>query len=252
MVNGCLSWLVFTILAGIINFRSLWTGNPSDILVGMNWLEKHITLVSYSDPKDEKLNAWTHLAGAVLSMTGLMYVIISLPSYGTTALKAGLLIFALSNLLLYTASGFYHYLEPGNLKRIARILDHSNIYILISGTYTPILLYINNRAADTVALILWTTTVAGIAFTLVFWQRLRVLHVALYVFMGWICILFWNDIIPYVPAQMIKYLVAGGVTYTIGIVFYGIKKIPHGHAIWHLFVLGGSVFFYIGILMYLR
>ncbi len=218
----------------------------------MNWLEKHITLVSYNDPKDEIINAWTHFFGAGLSFAGLIYILINLSSYSTVQVKAGLIIFALSNILLYMASGCYHQLRPGNLKRIARILDHSNIYILISGTYTPILLFINNRASDMVAIILWSITALGIAFTLIFWQRLRVLHVALYVFMGWICILFWNDIIPYVPQGMIKFLILGGVTYTLGIIFYGIKKIPHGHAIWHLFVLAGSIFFYAGILLYLH
>ena len=247
MVNGCLSWLVFTILAGIINFRSLWTGNPSDILVGMNWLEKHITLVSYSDPKDEKLNAWTHLAGAVLSMAGLMYVIISLPSYGTTALKAGLLIFALSNLLLYTASGFYHYLEPGNLKRIARILDHSNIYFLIAGTYTPLLLYVGSPICRALTVFMWIVALLGVGFTLVFWGRVKPLHPILYLLMGWTIVFFWGDVIPYLPAGLLWYLVAGGLFYSVGVIFYACKKLPHYHAIWHLFVLAGSVCFYTGI-----
>ena len=106
----------------------------------MNWLERHITLQSYDDRKAEMENALTHFIGAALALCGLVYTFIILPSVQNAPLRIGLLIFALTNLLLYTASGLYHYLPRGNGKRICRILDHSNIYFLIAGCVTNIVL----------------------------------------------------------------------------------------------------------------
>ena len=100
----------------------------------MNWLEKHITLQNYDDRKAEMENAVTHFIGAGLSIIGFIMILFRLKEVGSTALKAGLVIFALSNILLYTASGLYHYLMPGNAKRICRILDDSNVYFLIAGS----------------------------------------------------------------------------------------------------------------------
>jgi len=213
----------------------------------MNWLEKHITLQNFDDRKAEKENAYTHFFGALLSVFGLLLVLLKLPSIESASLKAGMIIFALTNLLLYTASGFYHYLPKGNAKRICRILDHSNIYFLIAGTYTPILLYIGSEKALFITSLVWFLTLLGILFTLVFWGRLKPLHPILYMLMGWLIVFFWKDIIPFLPSSLLFYLITGGVTYTIGVLFYALKKIPHYHAIWHLFVLLGSIWFYIGI-----
>ena len=194
----------------------------------MNWLEKHITLQNYDDRKAEMENAVTHFIGAGLSIIGFIMILFRLKEVGSTALKAGLVIFALSNILLYTASGLYHYLMPGNAKRICRILDHSNIYFLMT-------------------LFMWFIALCGVAFTLIFWGRLKPLHPILYLIMGWTIVFFWNDTVPYLPHNLIYFLIAGGVTYSLGVVFYAIKKIPHYHAIWHVFVLLGSIWFYIGI-----
>lgn len=213
----------------------------------MNWLEKHITLQNYDDRKAEMENAVTHFIGAGLSIIGFIMILFRLKEVGSTALKAGLVIFALSNILLYTASGLYHYLMPGNAKRICRILDHSNIYFLIAGTYTPILLYIGTQKTFFLTLFMWFIALCGVAFTLVFWGRLKPLHPILYLIMGWTIVFFWNDTVPYLPHNLIYFLIAGGVTYSLGVVFYAIKKIPHYHAIWHVFVLLGSIWFYIGI-----
>lgn len=217
------------------------------ILSCMNWLEKHITLQNYDDRRAELENAWTHFAGAALALIGFVLILIRLPEAKSSALKAGLIIFALSNILLYTASGFYHFLKPGNAKRICRILDHSNIYFLIAGTYTPILLYVDTPETMMLTVLIWVIAFLGIGFTLVFWGRLKPLHPILYILMGWIIVFFWGDIVPYVPSALMPYLIGGGVTYTVGVLFYAMKKLPHYHAIWHLFVLAGSIWFYVGI-----
>lgn len=216
----------------------------------MSWLEEHITLQNYDDKSAEKLNAHTHFFGAFLSLVGMLFILFNLASFGTAKLKVGMIIFGLSNILLYSASGMYHYLPKNNLKRICRILDHSNIYFLIAGTYTPILLYIATPLATKLVILLYIICVLGIGFTLFFWGKLKPLHVVFYLIMGWIIVFFWNSIVPMMPKRLLFYVIGGGITYSIGVIFYAIKKIPNYHAIWHIFVLGGSIWFYIGFLKY--
>ena len=213
----------------------------------MNWLENPIPLQNYDDKKAERENAYTHFFGSFLSIIGLFLVILKFKSTTEISLKIASIIFAVSNGLLYTASRLYHYLEKGNAKRICRILDHSNIYFLIAGTYTPILLYVGSTKCIYLTFFMWFLALIGVCFTLVFWGRLKPLHPILYLLMGWCLVLFWNDVVPYVPHELIYYLIGGGLTYSIGVVFYAIKKIPHYHAICHLFVLAGSLWFYIGL-----
>lgn len=215
------------------------------------WLESHITLHNQESAAEERANALTHLAGAVLSLVAGIWVISRIREIARPSLIIGALIFTVSMLLLYSASSLYHYLPRNNWKRICRILDHSNIYILIAGTYTPLLLYIDTPVCRMLLLLVWGITVFGIVFTLVFWGRLGVIHVLLYLAMGWMMVFFRNDIIPYIPEGLLFWIIAGGLTYTLGVVFYAMKKLPYHHAIWHVFVLGGSMSFFIGFARYL-
>lgn len=213
----------------------------------MNWLEQHITLQNYDDRKAERENAFTHFAGSILSLIGFIYILMSLDSMKDNAVRAGMIVFGLTNILLYTASGFYHWLPVSNAKRICRILDHSNIYFLIAGTYTPLLLYVGTSVTFFLTFFMWTIALLGVGFTLFFWGRLKPLHPVLYLVMGWMIVFFWSSVIPYLPQGVIKYLVTGGVIYSAGVIFYAMKKLPHYHAIWHLFVLAGSIVFYVGL-----
>lgn len=213
----------------------------------MNWLEQHITLQNYDDRKAERENAFTHFAGSILSLIGFIYILMSLDSMKDNAVRAGMIVFGLTNILLYTASGFYHWLPVSNAKRICRILDHSNIYFLIAGTYTPLLLYVGTSVTFFLTFFMWTIALLGVGFTLFFWGRFKPLHPVLYLVMGWMIVFFWSSVIPYLPQGVIKYLVTGGVIYSAGVIFYAMKKLPHYHAIWHLFVLAGSIVFYVGL-----
>ena len=213
----------------------------------MNWLEQHITLQNYDDRKAERENAFTHFAGSILSLIGFIYILMSLDSMKDNAVRAGMIVFGLTNILLYTASGFYHWLPVSNAKRICRILDHSNIYFLIAGTYTPLLLYVGTSVTFFLTFFMWTIALLGVGFMLFFWGRLKPLHPVLYLVMGWMIVFFWSSVIPYLPQGVIKYLVTGGVIYSAGVIFYAMKKLPHYHAIWHLFVLAGSIVFYVGL-----
>ncbi len=213
----------------------------------MNWLEQHITLQNYDNRKAERENAFTHFAGSILSLIGFIYILMSLDSMKDNAVRAGMIVFGLTNILLYTASGFYHWLPVSNAKRICRILDHSNIYFLIAGTYTPLLLYVGTSVTFFLTFFMWAIALLGVGFTLFFWGRLKPLHPVLYLVMGWMIVFFWSSVIPYLPQGVIKYLVTGGVIYSAGVIFYAMKKLPHYHAIWHLFVLAGSIVFYVGL-----
>lgn len=213
----------------------------------MNWLEQHITLQNYDDRKAERENAFTHFAGSFLALIGFIYILMSLDSMKDNAVRAGMIVFGLTNILLYTASGFYHWLPVSNAKRICRILDHSNIYFLIAGTYTPLLLYVGTPVTFFLTFFMWAIALLGVGFTLFFWGRLKPLHPVLYLIMGWMIVFFWSSVIPYLPQGVLKYLVTGGVIYSAGVIFYAMKKLPHYHAIWHLFVLAGSIVFYVGL-----
>ncbi len=213
----------------------------------MNWLEQHITLQNYDDRKAEMENAFTHFAGSILALIGFIYILMSLDNMKDNAVRAGMIVFGLTNILLYTASGFYHWLPVSNAKRICRILDHSNIYFLIAGTYTPLLLYVGTPVTFFLTFFMWAIALLGVGFTLFFWGRLKPLHPVLYLIMGWMIVFFWSSVIPYLPQGVLKYLVTGGVIYSAGVIFYAMKKLPHYHAIWHLFVLAGSIVFYVGL-----
>ena len=215
------------------------------------WLERNISLPVLVHPEAEKENSISHAVAAILAAVGLIYILINLKNVENSHLKIGLVIFALSNLLLYFASALYHGLPKNNAKRFCRILDHSNIYFLIAGTYSPLLLYVDTAKTLKMFYFLWAIALLGIAFTLIFWGRLKPLHVVLYLAMGWLLVFFWNDIVPFLPDGFFAYIITGGLLYTIGVIFYGFKKIPHGHLIWHIFCVAASLTFYIGMLKYL-
>lgn len=216
-----------------------------------SWLEQHITLHTHDNRNEELANSITHLFGALLSLAGMVFLIkIGLES-GNRLKTTGLVVFALSMLLLYSASGFYHLVKPSNLKRFLRILDHSNIYFLIAGTYTPILIAVGTPLSFAFIGVVWGIALLGIVFTLIYWGRFKVFHVILYIAMGWLIVLIWKPVSAVIPSALLKWIIAGGVTYTVGTIFYAMKKLPFYHAIWHLFVLGGSIFFFVGIYLYI-
>ena len=210
-----------------------------------NWLNTHITLPEYKNISIEKENAYSHLAGLILAFLGLFWVI------AADGMNPGMMVFALSNVIMYGSSFLYHYLPASAFKRLMRIMDHSSIYILIAGSYTPVLLYIATPLSYGYTAGMWLATAIGIALTARYWGKLYALHIALYAVMGWSIIAVWPEVSPHLPAGLFGYLVAGGVTYTAGILFYAVKKIPHNHLIWHIFVLAGSTIFFAGYAIYL-
>lgn len=214
-----------------------------------DWLIENISLHTHDNRREEFINGLTHFVGIILSIAGI--ILLLLKDYETYHLKGAVFVYGLSMLLLFTASTVYHWLNDPVLKRIGRILDHSNIYILIAGTYTPLTFYIGGRIGITILAIEWSLTVLGIIFTLKFWGRLKALHVVIYLIMGWLIVFVWSDFIKLVPIESAMTILLGGILYSVGVVIYALKKIPYYHGIWHLFVVAGATAMYLAIYRYL-
>ncbi len=213
-----------------------------------NWIDTNITLHTHDSADEEKLNSLTHAAGAAAGVIGLVLIMIRAYGGGNAL---GALIFCVTMVMMFAGSALYHLVKPSMAKRLLRIFDHSNIYFLIAGTYTPFCFQMTSRTGNIMLAIEWGLVAAGIVFTLVFWGRLRPLHVVFYLVMGWMVVFFWKDFTAAVPENVIGWLIAGGGVYTAGIIFYASKKLPHYHAVWHLFVVGGCACFYLGIYLHL-
>ena len=210
-----------------------------------NWINTHITLPAHPQTlTEEKENSLSHLIGLVFYFFTFFHIITRPEIAGHPGSKYGMIIFSLSNIALFSCSALYHGLTDPMLKKVFRIFDHSTIYILIAGSYTPILMFAGTPLADAYVIGIWSAAFIGIFLTIKFWGKLYVLHVFLYAAMGWSIVSIWSHIVPRLPEGLMPFVLAGGITYTIGLLFYSIRKIPHNHFIWHIFVLAGSLIYY--------
>ncbi|WP_271784401.1 PAQR family membrane homeostasis protein TrhA [Aquimarina algiphila] len=199
---------------------------------------------------EERWNWITHGVGFILSIIGF-FILLNSNSNKTLYSTFVIIIYTSSLLILYFASTAYHYTSDATLKRKFRVLDHISIYLLISGTYSPVtLISLIDSKGISLFIIVWSLAVIGTILKIFFTGRFDVLSVILYLIMGWLIILDIDTLSNVVGDEGITYLMLGGAAYTIGIVFYALKQIPFGHVIWHLFVLAGSIFHYMFILRY--
>ncbi|WP_430884291.1 PAQR family membrane homeostasis protein TrhA [Fusibacter sp. JL216-2] len=197
----------------------------------------------------EPVNALTHLAGAVLSSVALVWMIIKGVSNGSTLQIVSALVFGLSLIALYTASTVYHWVPSSEkVDAILRRVDHSMIYILIAGTYTPVcLIALKGTLGWTLFGIVWGLAALGIVMKLVWFNAPRWLYTAFYLILGWMAIFFIVPLYKSLPLQGFVWLIVGGLSYSLGSVIYATKskKIQISvfgfHEIFHLFVLGGSL-----------
>lgn len=199
---------------------------------------------------EERLNSITHAIGAVLGVLGLILLLIK-NTEKTPFSQAGIIIYGVSLIVLFAASASYHWVTDPRLKHGLRILDHISIYLLIAGTYTPILVISLIESSGLILLVtVWLIATLGVVMKLFFTGRFEIFSTSLYLIMGWLIVFDFATLKAAVPFSALLYLVAGGLFYTIGIVFYAIEKIPYNHVIWHLFVLAGAVSHYLMILNY--
>lgn len=200
---------------------------------------------------EEIFNSITHGTGALMSLAGLVLLIVFASLYGEARHIVSCTIFGVSLVLLYTASTLYHSFRKPRVKFVFKIIDHSCIYILIAGTYTPFMLVaVRGVLGWTIFGIVWGMTVLGILFKTFFIHRFKILSTLAYIAMGWIAIFAIKPIFQSLSAGAIFWLIAGGLAYTVGTIFYAWKKLPFNHAIWHFFVLAGSICHFVSVLFY--
>ncbi|HEY8239934.1 MAG TPA: hemolysin III family protein [Kiritimatiellia bacterium] len=200
---------------------------------------------------NEVANSVTHGIGAILGVAGLVVLIVVAAMHGTARHVVAVSIFGTSLTLLYLASTLYHSIPAPRAKRVFQIIDHSAIYLLIAGTYTPFaLISLEGTWRWTVFGIAWGLALVGVTLKAFFTGRFGILSTAVYLGMGWMAALLIKPLLSVISPLGIFWLVAGGVAYTVGIVFYAWRSFSYGHALWHGFVLAGSACHYFAVLLY--
>lgn len=200
---------------------------------------------------EEIVNSATHAFGTILSASGLGVMAVLAAIYGNAWHITSVAVFGGTLILLYAVSTLYHSTHQPKVKAILRLLDHSAIFLLIAGTYTPFTL-VSLRGAWGWALFgaIWTMAILGILLEILTTARWRFLSIILYVSMGWLVIVAFSPLSSALSSKGLMMLMTGGLFYTFGILFYTWKSLPYNHAIWHLFVLTGSILHYFTVLFY--
>lgn len=199
---------------------------------------------------EEIANSITHGAGIVLAIIGLAVLTAFASVYGNTRHIVGVSVFGAAMIVMYTASTLYHSVTHPRAKQLLRIFDHAAIFVLIAGTYTPFTLVTLQGSLGWVLFgVIWGLAAIGIVLQIVSLERMSFLSLFLYLGMGWAVIFAIKPILAALPSGGLTLLVLGGLAYTVGVIFYVWRR-PYFHAIWHGFVLAGTVFHYFAILLY--
>lgn len=200
---------------------------------------------------EEIAHALTHGLGVVLAIVGLTVMVARATLYGDTLHIVGASIFGATLVLMYAASTLYHSIPLPRAKRVLRIIDHSTIYLLIAGTYTPItLVTLSGTVGWVVFCTVWGLAAVGVVFKLFATGRFEKLSLAIYLGMGWCIVLAIKPLLRTMETGGLVLLLAGGLAYSGGVAFYLWERLRYHHAIWHAFVLAGSVLQYFAVLFY--
>ncbi|MCL6296025.1 PAQR family membrane homeostasis protein TrhA [Jejuia spongiicola] len=201
-------------------------------------------------PFEEKLNATTHALGVLFGIVALV-LLIAFDNQKTPWSLFSVIIYGISIIVLFAASTFYHAVKSEKRKHYFRIVDHISIYLLIAGTYTPVcLISIEQSLGRTLFFAVWGIAAFGVILKLFFTGRFEVFSTLLYLIMGWLIVFDFTSLSETIGSDGILFLFAGGLAYTVGIIFYAVEKIPYNHVIWHLFVLAGAIFHFFMIFFY--
>lgn len=215
-------------------------------------MEKDTALVNRYSVKEEIFSSITHGIGAVLSITALVVLAYFAGTKGDVWRVVSFSIYGFTLFFLYLSSTLYHSILIEKAKKVFRVFDHVSIYLLIAGSYTPITLVAMRGAWGwTIFGVIWGLALLGIVLNIISIEKTKIVSTVLYVLMGWLIIIAVKPMLQMVPAGLFVWLLAGGILYTLGIIFYACRRIPFNHGIWHLFVLGGSIMHYLGLLFYL-
>jgi hemolysin III len=200
---------------------------------------------------EELAHSITHGVGLAAAVAGLIALVILTGATRDPWRIAACTIYASTLVLLYAASTLYHALSSTRARRVFQVLDHSAIFLLIAGTYTPFaIVLLRGPLGWTLLAIVWGLAMIGVTMKAVFGARWPVVSTALYICMGWTAVIAVKPIIAHVPPGAVLWLLAGGLAYTGGVVFYAWTRLRYSHAIWHLFVLAGSACHYVAVVLY--
>ncbi len=215
----------------------------------MSWLETRISLHSNDSPGEELANGLTHAVGAVGAVVGT--VLLAARSPGGFHLLSRI-VFGTSMVLLFSVSTAYHLSPAGSRwKRLFRLFDHMSIFLLIAGTYTPVMGAIGTPWAHGTLAAVWALAIVGMTLKVLLWDRFRRWQIVFFLGMGWLAAVRLDTVLATVPRPFFFLLLAGGIFYSLGTIVYAMKRLRYHHAIWHLFVLGGAASFFWGVYGYL-
>lgn len=197
---------------------------------------------------EEIANFVSHTAGAGLAILGFIMLIIRASWYNNIPALISYIIFSLGLMVLYTMSSIYHGLKPSKAKNVFEILDHSSIYFLIAASYTPFLvLGLKSNMGITLLVIQWVICIIGITFKAFFTGKFKGISTIVYLIMGWMIVFSWTELIAKISPISLGFLIAGGILYSLGTIFYMWKVCKFNHMIWHIFVILGSIAHYVAV-----
>ena len=200
---------------------------------------------------EEIANSVIHGIGVVLSIAALVLLLTFSVMSGDGFKIAASIVYGVSLVLEYTASTLYHAFPQPRVKHVFKVLDHCGIYLLIAGTYTPFcLVTLRESGGWQLFFVVWGLAIAGIAMEAFWVYRPRWLSALVYLALGWLVVVAIRPLVASIDPAGLWLLIAGGLCYTVGTVFYVLKKVPYMHAVWHLWVLAGSVLHFLAVLLY--
>ncbi|PRX29916.1 hemolysin III [Orenia metallireducens] len=201
---------------------------------------------------EEITNAILHGIGLGLAIAALVVLVVLASMFGDVWYVVSFSIYGSTLIILYLSSTLYHSFPKGKVKDIFRIFDHASIYLLIAGTYTPLtLISLRGSLGWTIFGIVWGITILGIVYKIFWIEHFKIFSTVLYIIMGWLVIFAIKPLLAVLNMTSIVFLVLGGVLYTVGTIFYAWEQMKYNHAIWHLFVLGGSICHFFTVLFLL-
>ncbi len=208
---------------------------------------QQISVKSYT-PIEELFNSLSHGVGVIFGVFALVLLTLKALHLDTAVPLTGVTIYGISIVFLFLASTLYHAIPHPPTKRVFKTIDHCAIYLLIAGSYTPFLLLTIDRSFGVVLMIvIWTLALAGIIFKVFFVHRFQTLSLITYLGMGWLAVVASVQLVQNLPFLGLALLIGGGLTYSLGTIFFKVRRIPYNHAIWHLFVLVGCVFHFLSV-----
>ena len=201
---------------------------------------------------EELANSISHGLALVALLVGTPFLIIHAVQNGDAGNIVGASVFSATAIVLYLSSTLYHALVPGKAKRVFRVIEHSAIFLLIAGTYTPFTLGIlNGPWGWTLFGLVWALAAAGVGLKVLARKHHPIVSTGLYLGMGWLIILAVDPLLARMPTEGLLWLVAGGISYTLGVAFFATdSRLRYGHFVWHLFVMGGTTCHYFAVLWY--